>query len=205
MDLFEALQQRAMLGVVEPDDDAWLRRVFRHYSRAFSTPLHLVYELPLEDVLLAFFEDIFENMDEEDREERIEWLLMSENERAEHKDGEKVLADRDNAFLDSLNKSVASGEMIQRPKEQKRELVVDESKSPPEGMSKLSKLIERTKKRAAKLAGADLPGPKPKPEPKEPPSLGDLPEISMSFGKTSNLGGKDWSELDPLAPPKKKR
>jgi hypothetical protein len=210
MDLYESLQQQAMLAVVDPDDDAWLRRIFRFYSKHFATPLHLVPQLPLEDVLRAYFEELFASFDEEDREERIEWLLMTPEERLDSQDSEKTLDARDDAFLANLNAEVASGETIKRPKEQKRQLVGTEEKPLPEGMKKLAAHVQRVKNRAAKLAGVSLPGPKPaappKPaEPKPPETLGELPEIRMDFGKAAsgNLGSTSWGDLDPLAPPKR--
>lgn len=205
MDLFESIQQQAMLAVVSPDDDAWLRHALRYYSKTFATPLHLVEQLPIEDVLRAFFEDVFEQMDEEAREERIEWLLMSDAERRDHKDGEAELADRDDAFLNNLNQAVATGETISRKP------AGDPLAQPS---TKLSALVERTKRRAAKAAGAQLPTvqkavpPKPQPNPAEPPpTLGDLPEFKVEFGRAGNLrgSGSPWDGLDPLAPPAKKK
>ncbi len=197
-----------MLSVVEPDDDAWLRRVFRYYSKNFATPLHLVQQLPLEDVLRAYFEDMFDSLDEESREERIDWLLMTPEERAESLDAEKTLGERDEAFLNRLNSEVSSGETITRPKEQKREVVATDAAPLPEGMQKLARHVQRVKERAAKLAGVLLPGANVSPKHKEQPTpatLGELPEIKMDFGKTAsgNLGSKDWGALDPLAPPRK--
>lgn len=195
-----------MLAVVEPDDDAWLRRVFRFYSRTFSTPLHEVERLPLEDVLRAFYEEVFDQMDEEAREERIEWLLMTPEERAEDHDADKTLGERDDKFFSNLNAEVASGEMIKRPKEQKREVIATDAEPSSPGMQALAKKLARTKARTAKLAGVQLPGPKLKPVPETPPdTLGGLPEIKMSFGDGSNLKGGAWDDLDPLAPPRKKK
>lgn len=212
MDLYEAIQQQAMLAVVDPDDDAWVRRIFRFYSKNFATPLHLVPQLPFEDVMRAYFEEVFSSLDEEDREERVEWLLMTPEERRDSKDAEKTLDARDDAFLANLNAEVASGATIKRPKEQKRQLVGTEEKPLPEGMKKLAAHIQRARDRAAKLAGASLPGSKtaaPKAEeskmPATPATLGELPEIQMDFHKSTsgNLGSKSWDDLDPLAPPRK--
>lgn len=205
MDLYEAIQQQAMLAVVHPDDDAWLRHAFRYYSKTFATPLHLVQQLPTEDVLRAFFEDVFEQMDEEAREERIEWLLMTPEERRDQKDGEVELGARDDTFFDNLNREVAEGETISRKPAP--------GAAAPQASSKLAALVERTKRRAAKLAGVQLPGPKVAPAappkkgapPEPPPTLGELPEFKVEFGRASNLGGSGtpWDNLDPLAPPPK--
>ena len=209
MDLFEAIQQQAMLAVVESDDDAWLRRIFRFYSKHFATPLHLVPQLPLEDVLRAYFEELFDSLDEEDRVARIEWLLMSPEERRDDADAEKTLASRDEEFFDRLNAEVASGETIKRPKAQRRQVVATDAAPLPEGMKKLAAHVQRVKARAAKAAGISLPGSKPEapriPEVKPPATLGELPEIRMDFGKSAsgNLEGNPWADLDPLASPKR--
>ncbi len=208
MDLWESIQHEAMQAVVDPDDEAWIRRVCRFYSRTFHTPLHLVRELPLEDVLLAYFEELFEGLSEEDREERIEFLLATPEERKKLGDREKVLGERDDAFLDNLNKAVESGEMIERPKKPKA-AKLDEAVELPPKMAQLAKKVARTRERAQKMAGNDLPAPKPKKQKVEaPPTLGDLPEISMNFGGETggNLpSGSPWADLDPLAPPRKPR
>lgn len=65
---FRAVQQIALAAVLEPDQDAMLRRIQRWYSRQFSTPLHRVQGLPLLDVLTAFYEDRYESMSAEERE-----------------------------------------------------------------------------------------------------------------------------------------
>jgi hypothetical protein len=52
----------------ELDPDYPVRRIFRWYSKAFHTPLHLVEELPLYDVLLAYWEEQFEALNERELE-----------------------------------------------------------------------------------------------------------------------------------------
>lgn len=228
MDLFESIQQQAMMAVVEPDDEATMRYICRYYSKTYATPLHLVKQLPIAEVLQTFYEDVFGQMDEEAREERIEWLLMSPEDRKDNELGEATLGKRDEEFLSNLTKEVSSGERIKEKK--LLSPVLDENGQPlPEGMQALARRIQRTKERAAKIAGVSLPtgdgvkmtprGPAPKPqqlkpgqrpprgkqpfEPKAPPALGDLPEINMKFGSTGNLGNTDWGSLDPLSPPPK--
>jgi hypothetical protein len=157
----------------------------------------------LEDVLLAYFEEVFENLDEEDRDKRIEWLLMTPEQRDEDALADKTISARDEEFFNRLNTEVASGETIKRPREQQRQVVDTEAAPLPEGMKALAKKLKRAKERTAKLAGVQLPSPKPK-APVEP-TLGELPEISMSFGKPGNLQDNPWADVDPLAPPKKKK
>jgi hypothetical protein len=43
--------------------DYQLRRIFREYSKRFHTPLHLVYEMPLEEVLIDYWEALYEELE----------------------------------------------------------------------------------------------------------------------------------------------
>jgi hypothetical protein len=60
--------------------DYGLRSVFRWYSKTFSTPLHTVEALPLEEVLRHYFEARYEEMDAEAREVEIERLTTTPEE-----------------------------------------------------------------------------------------------------------------------------
>jgi hypothetical protein len=80
---YKAIQLLAMESVTESDSDYNLRFIFRWYSRAFNTPLHEVEELPLDDILVAFFETRFEEMGDEEREKEIASLLESPEARKE--------------------------------------------------------------------------------------------------------------------------
>jgi hypothetical protein len=201
LDLIESLQFQAMGAVMHPDDDAWARKIFRYYSKQFSTPLHLVYEMPFEDVIREVLEDMFDSMSEEDREEKIEWLLMTPKERAEHDASEGNLGKKDDEFLDRVNAEVSAGESIKRPEEK----TLEPSKA---GMQALTKRIQRAREKALKASGSDIPKPKTatKPASKEPETIGELPEFKMEFGPSPNLTGKSWADsLDPLGPPPKKK
>lgn len=58
---------------VSPDFD--VRKIFREYSKIFHTPLHVVQTLPIEDVALAWLEEVFESYTVEDlRQEATEML-----------------------------------------------------------------------------------------------------------------------------------
>lgn len=83
MNYYLAQRLQAMKAVLAPDEEAWLRHIFRWYSRTFHTPLHQVEELPIEDVLQAFYEDRYEDMEEEERKKEIAELLETPAERQE--------------------------------------------------------------------------------------------------------------------------
>lgn len=77
------------------DSDYELRQIFRWYSKTFSTPLHQVVELPLEDVLRAWYEEEFEGMKEEDLEQVVRERAISEERRRELDRLDDVRAARD--------------------------------------------------------------------------------------------------------------
>ena len=56
MDIFEAVKLNALESVVNPDSEYYLRFMFRWYSKTFHTPLHMVPDLPLVEVLTAYYE-----------------------------------------------------------------------------------------------------------------------------------------------------
>lgn len=56
------------------------RKIFRWYSKNFYTPLHLVQELPLEDVLRAWYEQTFEDMEDKDLEAEVRKAALSDEE-----------------------------------------------------------------------------------------------------------------------------
>ena len=84
MNLSDAIQWLALRDVyfscsdLEGVDPGYeLRRVFRWYSRTFATPLHEVQNLPVEDVLRAYFEQKFEEMEDEKLEQLVREVAIS--------------------------------------------------------------------------------------------------------------------------------
>lgn len=73
MDFYDALRVQALHDVLTHGPEYSLRHIFRWYSKVFHTPLHLVSSVPTEDILVAYFEEHFEDLLEgEDGDERIE-------------------------------------------------------------------------------------------------------------------------------------
>lgn len=73
----ESLKKIAMANVQNEPPEYTLRYIFRWYSKTFSTPLHVVPNLVLEDVLLAFFECQYEELNEPERNDETRKLLIS--------------------------------------------------------------------------------------------------------------------------------
>lgn len=72
-----AQQVLAMHRVLKPDAEYLLRRIYRYYSQHFHTPLHVVEELPLDDVLCHYYEHLYENMESGSREILREKLALT--------------------------------------------------------------------------------------------------------------------------------
>lgn len=76
-DQLNNLKIMAMYSVIEEPSEYNIRYIFRWFSREFSTPLHVVETLPLEDVLTHYYECLYEDLSHEDRRAAIDRLLMT--------------------------------------------------------------------------------------------------------------------------------
>lgn len=85
MDIFEAVRAQALRSVMKPDGEYVVRHVFRWYSRTFSTPLREVYDIPLEEVLMHYYESWFEDMNDQDRLIAIDSVLQTDADRIAEK------------------------------------------------------------------------------------------------------------------------
>ncbi len=61
------LKEIALANVSDPTTEYFYRYMCRWYSKTFHTPLHVVFTLPPQEIALAYFEEGYEAMDEEDR------------------------------------------------------------------------------------------------------------------------------------------
>ena len=95
----EQVRAIALRNIMEPDWDGVLRTIYRFYSKTFSTPLHQVPDLPLYDVLLAYFEEQYEGMEGPARHEEI--LKLVEGVEAYSKRLEAEEADEE-AYLEQV-------------------------------------------------------------------------------------------------------
>lgn len=76
MSIAEEVRILALHGVLTDTDDYRYRYVQRWYSKTFHTPLRLVQDIPISEILLHFWECKYEGMDTEDLEE--ERVLVTE-------------------------------------------------------------------------------------------------------------------------------
>lgn len=79
--LLDSIQILALKAVREEDAEYRLRFIYRWYSETFNTPLHVVEDLPTEDVLRHFFERRFEEIPEDKLLEAVQELLETVDER----------------------------------------------------------------------------------------------------------------------------
>lgn len=94
MNYWDSFRYIALKNVLNPDTDFYLRRLMRWYSKTFHTPLHIVEEeIPIEHVLLAYFEEKYESLEPDDIEDLKLELLETPEEKAE----KLALADEEDA------------------------------------------------------------------------------------------------------------
>lgn len=185
MDLYESIQWKALKLIINPENEEFMNHVFRFYSKTFHTPLHIVRDLPLEDVLLAYYEELYVNMSEEEREETIHLLLLTPEERILEN-----IVKKDEEFLDNLNKSIEESETI----EQARGKIKNKNKK---SIKQLAEKIQKIKEKANSLEGGSSGMTSKKKAP-----IKELPNINMNFNNNLNNKTK-YNSLDPLNNPKK--
>ena len=78
------------------------RRIFRWYSKNFSTPLHEVADLPLEDVLQAYYEDTYERLDKDQIEPIRARLAETDDDRLRRLEEEEENAEDDDAWIKEM-------------------------------------------------------------------------------------------------------
>lgn len=171
MDSTDALQVVSLLAVIRQDSDYLLRKIYRWYSKTFFTPLHEVEDLPLEDVLTAYFEEAYEMMPEKKRLHLARLLTETSEEKAARVAAEKAKehAQSDDAFLDKMR--------LEQEKE---------AKALAEKKRKDAEINERVQKELADLEPeAVLPPPKAAATPA--PALDEDHEINMVWDDGDNL------------------
>jgi len=133
MSHFEDLQKLALLAVLKPDYNSWMRRVCRWYSKSFQTPLEEVENLPTTYVLQHYWEAVYEDLEDDERLAKIVELLENPEDRAIRLAQEK--ADED-LFVAALEEELkANPEALKNKKTLKKGIKAIEKLSlkPPPG------------------------------------------------------------------------
>lgn len=120
MDNISALQLVALRDVIKGSGDYNIRYIIRWYSKTFHTPLHVVEDLPIDDILQAFFEVRYEEMPDEMRHQEIVKLLETEEQKAARRKAEDE-ADAEGAeFAAQAEKQIVAKEAKKVQVEQKK-------------------------------------------------------------------------------------
>jgi len=185
MDYGKAIRLVALRNVIRQDGQYVLRYIQRWYSKTFATPLHQVDALPLDDVVMAYFESYYEDMKEEDRAKEIESLLETDEQRQARERAE----DADQAEREEFARfTAAEDERKAKKKAEAAEKKKIENVVDPRAPRPL---------RPAPREEPDLPVVMPPPQPK----LKELPpEITMKFAELEDVA-EELEGLGSFQPP----
>jgi hypothetical protein len=192
MDFYKALKCLSLKAVINPSYEDFLRSVHRYYSKTFSTPLTEVEKLPLDYVLRAYYEDIFEKMDEDERYAELDILIETEEETKARLAKEKAVEEAGDKLFESLNKQVKESigkdlKINKKMEDIKKKLSLGQQENKKEKKPNNLRLVQEKQEQEE----SDL----------------DLPLINMNFDdkgisqspkQENNLSASDFENLDPL-------
>jgi hypothetical protein len=129
----DGIRIRALAGVMDPDEEYTLRDIYRWYSREFATKLHEVEGLPLEYVLLNWFEVQYQELDEDEQIALARELVETPEERAAREEADKKSED---SFLqkakernDKKSKQGLLRKMLEKHITKAKEVVLTQSRN----------------------------------------------------------------------------
>jgi hypothetical protein len=175
VDAFRATQLQALVAVLRPDYEYRLRQVHRWYSQTFYVPLPEVSDLPIDEVLQAYYETHYEQMSAEERAEERRQLLKTPEESFD----ELLREEAEEAEMYTLGQLMAAEELERRRKAQAEKQIA---------------VIPRLNQ--GPLPEADLPA---------APLVTDLPpDVSITFVDDAELEAEAEAAnaLSSLSPPK---
>jgi hypothetical protein len=159
--LADDLQAITLHQVVSDTAEYRLRLLYRWYSKTFATPLHLVPSLPLVDILVAFWESKYEEMNEVELEEERKRVIETDDERRARLVSEDVNHVEDDAFAAAIEEQARQESKVKK---------IEDIKVPE----------DRAIRATAKVPEPSLP------TPEEIKNLGPLPEsVSIKFADTN--------------------
>jgi hypothetical protein len=196
VDHIDALKTRALDAVLHPDHEAFLRHVFRWYSKNLATPYQDVFDIPLDEVLQTYFEGTYEQLPHEKLIEEARELSMTDEEKKAHQRWleEEAAAD---VLFEKENEELAKQQMREKAIRDAREAEAErrkEAANPQRMVVKRGKIpeLEVDLEKPARPA-ATKPQEASLPTPSE-----ELPDIQMSFGSISDA---ELEEAGGLKPP----
>jgi hypothetical protein len=118
VNVHDAFLIKALHGVLNQDHEAFVRRVKRFYSKNFHVPLPHVDDLEEEHVFQTYYEELVDQMSEEDRDELLAFVTETDEEREARERKEQAYEGKDVEFetkVAGLTKEVLSG-AVRKPK-----------------------------------------------------------------------------------------
>lgn len=114
MPLVKAIKLLALEAVISPKEDYFLRKVQRWYSRQFYTPLPEVEDLPIQDILLHYFECKYEDLKEAD--DTSDWIneMIYATETAEEKRKREMTEESNEASDEDFLREVMQEEQAKK-------------------------------------------------------------------------------------------
>lgn len=109
-ELLDYCKAQAIANTLEGNELTVWRSICRSYSQKFHTPLHLVFEMDPEEVMLAEFEDQLDGFKDEDIENVLEEIYMLED-----PDYEKSKRDELKHFIDMAEEQEAERLRLGKP------------------------------------------------------------------------------------------
>lgn len=183
MDDARVIRTLALREVVSerPTPEYQLRHIQRWYSKQFHTPLHMVEELPLDDVLQHYYEAWYETLASAEEgelrlkfEDELKELAMTPEELARHRTKEDLRRYDDEKWHQEVAAEAAA-----------------------QAAADLAKALAKP---AAPPAGPMIPKAKPKaaPQPAPPVVIEEDAEFSLQFIDLDEIG--ESAELDGIRP-----
>lgn len=166
----------------EPSHDYFIRKVFRWYSKTFSTPLHQVYDLPLFDVLQAYYEESYANLAEEkDTPEFHEQLSnLSKTEAELQKETLEKDKEEADSYLFARSTENDNKKNAEKTALQKKKILEDKLRRDREVAKEIDQIMSKDAL-GSRMEVAEK-AKKPVPEP---------PEIKMTFTGLDEIGEMD--------------
>jgi hypothetical protein len=109
IDMLKAVRVLAFRAVQAKESEYLFRYIMRWYSREFHTRLQDVEEIPIEEVLMHYFEDRYEHMSDEEIDEELGQLIETDAERIAREAKEELDRQDDDEFFEEMKAEAAAG------------------------------------------------------------------------------------------------
>jgi primosomal protein N' len=156
-----AIKLKALRDVLSSDSEFTIRRIYRWYSKTFATPLQEAFDIPLEDILLHYYEERFSALDQEELQEELILATENEQQRAERKELQDSEMANEYELLEMSRQANEAAEQAKRKKDVSKSKEFNlKAKMTAEGITKLSDALSTAAdsiKEAMQADPLDLP------------------------------------------------